>query len=195
LNHPDKILLGSKQGIGCIVHIVTGLPGSGKSEVVRIMEDKTNALIVNTDEIRNKMFPTVGTSANRDFTDKELKIVYLCLPILVSYLIRAVTQAHIVFDGTFRFESQRQSIIDEVHQLGHQVYIWYVKADAEIIKQRITCRHEAGRQHADFGTYLAVKRLYEIPTNPWATVDNSYTIPELRSKVTSYLERLKASEI
>ena len=72
-----------------MLHIVTGLPGSGKTEVSKYLARKLNAVVINTDEIRDKLFPHEGRNEIGDFTPEQLKQVYsslgqLSFTILVS---------------------------------------------------------------------------------------------------------------
>ncbi len=140
-----------------IIHIITGLHGSGKSEVARIIHEQTNAFIINTDEVRKKMFPCETRSSDSDFTQNELDLVYRCLPVLLYYLTKTLHKNKniFVFEGTFRLESQRQKIINQALDSGFRFYLWYIKTtNIEFLKKCIKFRHEHKNHHATFETYL-----------------------------------------
>lgn len=71
-----------------MLHIITGLPGSGKSEASRYLAKKLDAVIINTDELRDLLFPQENRTDIGDFTPRQLKWVYRVLLPIAHYVVQ-----------------------------------------------------------------------------------------------------------
>jgi len=172
-----------------MVHLVTGLPGTGKSEVARLISEGLNALVINTDDLRDKLFPERRTTRHGDFTIYQIRTIYSTIRVLTYYLAITSPEKHFVLDGSFRYEHQRKSIIDEMKRINHPTRVVHVKADWKIVQKRIKCRRESDRHLATYATYRAVKRSYEKPLDCYE-IDNSGSFADLKSRVKLYLASL-----
>ena len=172
-----------------MVHLVTGLPGSGKTAVTRLISEGLNALVINTDDLRNKLFPQRRTTQHGDFTAYQIRIIYSTIRVLTYYLAITWPEKHLVLDGSFRYEHQRKSIIDEMKRINSPTRVVYVKTDWKIIQKRIKWRHESDGHPATYATYEAVKRSYEKPVDCYER-DNSGSWADLESSVKLYIASL-----
>jgi predicted kinase len=172
-----------------IAHIITGLSGSGKTTVSNIISEKEDSLIINTDKVREKIFENIDCKKNT-FTQDQLGQVYKTIEILAFYLFSSNPKVkHIIFEGAFRNEQQRESIINIAKKLSIQISIIHVTAKDDIIKKRITDRFNSGLQAADFDSYLRLKKIYEKPMKCYS-IDNSYNIDLLKNNIDNYLDSL-----
>ena len=169
-----------------MVHLITGLPGAGKSEVARLISESIRALVVNTDTVRDRLFTKRTTNLHGDFTDEQIRAVYSTITTLAYYLVVYSPEKHLVLDGSFRYEQQRRSIIDEMKRIEHQIQGIYVRADPDIIRKRLEYRHNLGQHQATFATYQRVEQIYEKPLD-YYEIDNSGSLVDLESKVKTYL--------
>lgn len=173
------------------IHIITGLPGSGKTSISRLIAEKEDSLIVNTDELRDKLFGCASDStASGDFTQDQLDLIYKVTEVTTHYLLLSKPGVkHLVFEGTFRLKAQRQGIVDIARKLSSNANVLYVYAEDEIVKMRITNRFNNGVQKADFNTYLSVENAYETPQSAFE-IDNSGDENSLNILIDNYLSIL-----
>lgn len=169
-----------------MIHIVTGLPGSGKTSVSKILEKKLDAIVINTDEICGILFPDRTVTVDGDFTDEQLTLIYKFIPVIATFLVRVMPLKHIIFDGSFRLDSQRVALINAMKVINCSVSIMLVKANESAIKERISKRYNTGLQLARYETYKAVEKQYETPSQAWV-IDNSGAIGDLESHVQEYI--------
>ncbi len=170
-----------------LIHIVTGLPGSGKTKVAKIIARSVNGLLINTDDVRNILFARDGFTGAFDFTPNQLEVIYKVLPVVMTYVTEVAPSKDIVFDGTFRLNEQRETVRRAANKLNREVSVVVVSADERDIKDRIDHRHTAEGHQATFETYLKVRGVYEIPIDAWA-IDNSGKLADLAQKVYVYLQ-------
>ncbi len=173
-----------------MLHIVTGLPGGGKSEVTKYLANKLGAIVINTDELRDKLFPTEGRDEVGDFTPEQLGQVYSSLRPVAFYIVKANPKKHFIMEGTFRLNSQRQNVIDEMKKLKHPYSVILVEVDEEEAKRRIQERFDSGRSESTVVSYLKIKKIYEKPRNAYV-VNNSGSLKDLYKKLSEYIGSLK----
>ncbi len=169
-----------------MIHLLTGLPGSGKTEVANIIQRETNATVINLDTLRNFFFPNGENTKNDDFTDKQLSFLYGLLPEIVFQFVKLSLDKPIIVDGVFRKEEQRTRVIAKVKETQIPVSVLLISASEDIIVQRLLIRQQLGVQNGSINTYRAVSRDFEFPQNAWI-IDNSGSKFELEKEVKRYL--------
>src|SRR5215217_1931384 len=100
---PSRTLARSPSTGRPFVILLSGLPGSGKSFVGRLIAGQLSARIVENDSIRRKLF------ASRSYTASENRQVYRAALALIR---DAVTNGHdVVFDATNLTEAARKAVL------------------------------------------------------------------------------------
>lgn len=168
-----------------MIHIVTGLPGTGKTEVARLLCQAVDGFLVQTDDVKQALYPNGEVSEHGDFTSEQLDVVYRTLPVLALYLARALSEGQVVFEGCFRAASQRQSVVDIATAASQRVGVIWVKAPETLVQRWITQRYELGVHQARFETHMAVARVYESPAGAYV-IENQGSLEDLRRRVEEY---------
>ena len=130
-----------------MVIIVLGLPGSGKSFFASRLAEKLNAVYVNTDEQRFKLFE------HRTYSDSEKLAVY---DHMLNLMKQAIAENKIiVLDGTFYKVSLREKFEEAAERGGESITYIEVTAPEDLIKERL--RKPRSTSEADYEVYLKVK--------------------------------------
>lgn len=170
------------------IYVVTGLPGTGKTEVSQILNELLGGSYINTDDIRNDIF-LKKPSINSIKIGQQFEVVYKVLPIIVNSILLQNLGSNIILDGTFRFRWQRDSIIEIGEEKNIPVaIIKVVYSKDEVIKKRMELRKAHGH-HADFQTYLSAIKEYEDP-DLFYPITNKGSIADLKIEVKSFLSKL-----
>jgi|GEM_PF-3013311 len=172
-----------------MIHILCGLPGSGKTIATHYLAAKLNAEVINTDLVHKLLYPKGAHTLTGDFTPESLEEVYRSLRLLAYFLTKTAPQKHIIFEGSFRLDNQRQSIISILTELTAKYSIIYLEvSDDQIVKQRLEERLKTG--HAgDFQHYLDIKQLYQKPSQAFI-IQNNTTLQNLYSQLEEYIVKV-----
>lgn len=173
-----------------MIHIVMGISGSGKTTASKYLAQKLNAEIINTDILHSLLFPNGERTETGDFTPEQLAEIYRCLRPLAYYLSKVAPDKHIIFEGNFRFKSQRDFIIEMMEEENLSYKILYVELGSDdVAEKRITNRHLNEGAPDMFEDYLKIKQVYEKPDNAYF-VDNSGDIASFEKKLETYIRQL-----
>jgi len=134
-----------------MVIIVFGLPGSGKSYFASRLAIKLNALYVNSDELRIKLF------SKRSYTDAEKMLVYDSMLAAMSDAIPL--KKSIVLDATFYKESLRNKFEQTADEFKEKIIYIEVTAPENIIEERL--KNPRIYSEANFDVYLKLKEISE----------------------------------
>lgn len=172
-----------------MIHIVCGIPGSGKTTVTRFLAEKLDAEVVNTDIVHGMLYPQGAHTSTGDFTPSSLEAVYCSLPLLAYYLAKIAPDKDIVIEGSFRLDSQRRAITSVLDDLKAQYTLLLVEvSDDEVIRKRLENRLETGHK-GDFQHYLDIKKVYERPRTA-TIIRNNSTVENLEIQVDKYITLL-----
>src|SRR3989344_2264713 len=126
-----------------MIHVVMGLPGTGKTEVSKYLEKKLDGIRVNTDELYGHLFPD-KLYIDSDFPPGRLEHIYNAIGALAFYLEKAAPEKHYIFECSFRFKAQRDHIFNQFEDKS-RIHIVFVEVkDEKEIERRITKRHKQG---------------------------------------------------
>ena len=173
-----------------MLHIITGLPGSGKSEVAKYLARKLDAVVINTDDVRDSLFPHEKRNEIGDFTPEQLRQVYSSLGPIAFYVTKVNPRKHFIIEGTFRLDSQRQNVISEMEKLKHPYSVVLVEVDEKEARRRIQERFDLGKAESTVAEYLEIKKVYERPKKAYI-INNSGTLKDLHKKLREYILSFK----
>lgn len=120
--------------------MMVGLPGSGKSSVVKALYDKIPFVTVSSDDIRQqwKQRPT--------YTSGEMMQVYeICYEIIARRLAKG---QRVVFDASNLLQSRRDHIAELAQRCGAPLAICYVQANQTVVDRRLQQREQRRQQQA-----------------------------------------------
>ncbi|MCP4424573.1 MAG: ATP-binding protein [Chloroflexi bacterium] len=121
--------------------MMVGLPGTGKSSIVRGLNAFYSFVVVSTDDIRSKMRnqPT--------YTAAEMSLVYeVCYAIIEKRLDRG---QRVVFDASNYLKARREYVANLAKSCGAPTTTCYVQASQETIGKRLAHRSSGKRQTGD----------------------------------------------
>ncbi len=159
--------------------LISGLPGTGKTRVGRLIAQRLPSVIVESDYVRKLLFPTPT------YTGPESGFVYgVCHAVIERLLARGVA---VVFDATNLVESKREVLYSMAERLQAKLVIVRVTAPPEVVLRRLDLRKEtppAGQlSDADWEVYLKLKPTEQRIRRPHFVVDTSRDFLQLLHKI------------
>lgn len=170
--------------------MMVGLPGTGKSSIVRGLIDSLPHIVVSTDAIRAKMRnqPT--------YTAKEMMLVYeVCYAIIEK---RLGLGQRVVFDASNYLKARREYVSNLAKSCGAPVATCYVQASQETIGQRLARRISGKKEtgdlsDADISVYKWMVEAQEPIAGEHLILDTTSTpATELAKKLHDYWFRIEA---
>jgi adenylylsulfate kinase len=143
---------------------LTGLSGSGKTTIARIVEDAVKSMnhcvvVLDGDEIRRHLSPDLGFSKR----DRELNVER------VAYLSHILSRSGII--AIVAFISPFRTSRDHARKLiGDFVEVW-VKCSLETCKKRDPKGLYAKVMRGEITDFTGIDQDYEIPLNPEIILD------------------------
>lgn len=166
-----------------------GLPGSGKTEVAKCLEKKLNGVRINTDDLYIHLYPD-KKYIDGDFPPGRLEQVYNTLGALAFYLDKANPNKDYIFEGSFRYQAQREHIVNQFENKCKVKTILVEISDEKKVERRITKRHAEGAPDT-YEDYLKVKEAFEKPNDTGIFVlNNSGSLEDLNQKLDLYVNNL-----
>lgn len=141
---------------------ITGLPGSGKTTLARLLYNKLikqgySVSHFTSDQVRSHLFREelyLEGQVDRDFTDEELKRSYAGLYMLIQRIQEKNPEEIIITDGTFRDAASRVWLEVIAQQLDTDFHLIKITAPQKEVKKRLKDRHKETGQETQFdGTY------------------------------------------
>jgi predicted kinase len=170
--------------------MMVGLPGTGKSSIVRGLKKYFSYMVVSTDYIRAKM------RRQPNYTAAEMGLIYeICYAIIEK---RLGLGQRVVFDASNYLESRREYVADLAHSCGAPVATCYVQASQETIGLRLTRRISGKKQtgdlsDADWAVYKWMVEAQEPIVGEHLILDTTETpADELAFKLYNYWSKIEA---
>lgn len=136
--------------------LVSGLPGTGKSTLARMLTDHAHFEVLRSDVIRKEIFPK-GDLTPLYSADRTQRVYDECW-MRARQRIRA--GGRVIVDATFHSEANRQRFLQLAIDEGiHAVWL-ECTASADMVKQRLDSRH-GDASDADWSVYEIVRKQWE----------------------------------
>lgn len=110
------------------LHLLMGLPGSGKTTLSKILEEQTGAKRISSDESRLSLFK------NPVFDQKEHDELYAMLDHNVEHLLEAGES--VIYDANLNRKQHRQEKYDLADKTGAAVILWRLTTPDELSRKR-----------------------------------------------------------
>jgi predicted kinase len=133
-----------------MIIIVFGLPGSGKTYFALRLAERLKGIHISSDVIRAEI------SEQNNYSPQVKMRVY---EKMLEEMEEKRNDKVIVLDATFYLEKIRKDFVKAAAGLNKKIYFIEVKADEEIIKERVSKKRKYSE--ADFEVYLKMKKAFE----------------------------------
>ena len=147
-----------------MIVLICGLPGVGKTTIVKNLAPLIDAIILSSDKIRKELIP------NPTYTKEERKLIYDVMVLIAIYLQNSGT--NIILDATFNKEDSRNKVKQRIRVPRDEFFIIECVCPENIIFSRIKNRKE-DYSDADISVYKKMKKIYEPVKVDHITVDTS----------------------
>ncbi len=166
-----------------VLIMMSGLPGSGKSHLSRMLAERVRAVVIESDVVRKALFRQPCYSA-----DESAAVHRACQQLMRRLLTRGV---RIIFDATNLVEFQREAIYNVARGSGAQLLIVRTVAPQEIVHQRLERRREGAdsASDADWRIYRRMARREQEIRKPHVRVDTTQDLEDAVRKVMRVLRR------
>ena len=111
-----------------VLHLLMGLPGSGKSTLGSIIQDYTDGARLSSDEYRLMVFP------DPKFTLEEHDELYLLIDHNVEHLLEFGRT--VIYDANLNRRHHRDEKYDLAEKYNVKTVLWWVDAPVDLAKKR-----------------------------------------------------------
>ncbi len=171
--------------------MMVGLPGTGKSSIVRGLKAEFPYMVVSTDNVRAKM------RTQPSYTAAEMLLVYeVCYAIIERRLCQG---QRVIFDASNYLKARREYVANLAQTCGAPMAVCYVQADQEAIGQRLAQRIRGKRQtgdlsDADWTVYKWMVEAQEPIVGEHLVLDTTVTpAKELAKKLLEYWVKIETN--
>jgi len=158
------------------VYLITGLPGSGKTELTKAAQIKLRCLHLSSEELRCMLFDLSPDKNDVDFSPNELSVVYDLIPVILRDLL---SKGHsVIIEGVFRSRMQRSSIESICKSMSVSMKKYLVCADRnEIITRLVKRKNNATIEPAGVRAFEMIEKKFEMPGDDYKVIDTTYLSP------------------
>jgi predicted ABC-type ATPase len=175
----DDLFTGNLRSARPEVVLLGGQPGSGKTKMRELAEERRKSVIINADDLRD--FHPMYRDLKLSEPQKASFLVNHDVSMWTDKLIRQSVEGkrNIIFDGTFG--TSDQNMLSETLNLfknnGYESQLWVLSVPAEFSKLGIYIRNEAQIKQTGSGRFVSMKvhdlNYRNIPENIRMTLQNS----------------------
>lgn len=170
-------------------HLITGLPGSGKSTVANLISEMLEGTVITSDELFDLLYPNEYGTVK--FSEDTLDTIYRSIRPISFYLHKTNPRGNHILEGSFRFEKQRNFTLDifSKFRIPYKVIYVYLSKE-EVLKSRT--QHDSGFGSVTdiYNEYIKVRDVYQKPENAFE-IDNSGSFEDLVKLCKDYVEKLE----
>lgn len=140
------------------LHLVCGLPGSGKTTFAKALAEKTKAIRLSPDEWMSSLGMHIYDEAART------RVEGLQWSLAQQLLAAGVS---VILDNGFWSKSERTQYRETANRLGAESVVHYMQAEPAMLKQRVVQRNasRAAHEHVDPNDIDGWVKLFEPPSN------------------------------
>jgi predicted kinase len=164
--------------------MAAGLPGSGKSRFCRELRRRTGAVILESDALRQVLFP------QPDHSHAESRRLFTAIHTAIERLLRA--GVHTILDATNLAEWQREPVYAIAERTGARLLLVWLKAPPQIVQARLANRCRGAdtkdRSAAGIAVYERMRAQVEEIRRPHRVVDTSRGTREALDAIAEEME-------
>ena len=169
---------------------MVGLPGSGKSSIVRTLSDRYACIVISTDDIRQRLL------AKPTYMQEEVQQVYvICRALIERRLLRG---QRVIFDASNYSMARRNRLRDLASKTQAVLTFCRVRADVQTIAQRLDKRMNGQRDNSDlseagWSVYQWMSAAEEPIQGDYLTLDTSLLrVDDAVQQLITYWQRMEA---
>jgi predicted kinase len=165
--------------------IVSGLPGTGKSYFSRKLAEQLPSVIVESDALRKRLFPTPTYSP-----EESRRLFSACHRLIEEYLGSGIS---VILDATNLVEHHREPLYRIAQRLQAKLILVQVEAPRELVRQRLQGRAERinheDKSDAGWNIYQRMKTRVEKISRNYFAVDTSRDVTPVIDKIVREAKR------
>jgi predicted kinase len=165
--------------------VVSGLPGTGKSYFCRRLAERIDLVILESDDLRNRLFPTPSYSK-----EESTQLFRACHGLVEELLKKGISVA---LDATNLEEHNREQLYHIADQSGARLIIVRMEAPPEVVQARLERRSrredKSDHSEADWSVYSKMKPTVEKIGRNHLAVDGSKDIAPVIEKIVRLVNR------
>jgi predicted kinase len=148
-----------------ILHLICGLPGSGKTTLAKSITESTGALRFSPDEWIKDIWNDKAETEGNQFRDQIEQLQWKTAKYMLQHSIDVIIEW-----GTWG-RTEREKLRDEAKAVGAKVKFYHLNISRELLKERVLKRNQNINQHEfyipekDIETFLdECFKSFQIPT-------------------------------
>jgi predicted kinase len=165
--------------------VVSGLPGTGKSYFSRKLQERIPSVIVESDSLRKRLFPTPTYSPQESH-----RLFNACHRLIEEFLSSGI---RVILDATNLVEQHRERLYHISQRLRVKLIIVKVEAPRELVLQRLQGRSSGvdseDNSEAGWSIYQRMRTTAERIRRNYFAVDTSRDITSVIDKVVREAKR------
>jgi len=165
--------------------VVSGLPGTGKSYFCRKLAERIDLVILESDDLRQRLFPTPSYSK-----EESTQLFRACHGLVEELLRKGISVA---LDATNLEEHNREQLYHIADHSGAKLIIVRMEAPPEVVQQRLERRlrreDQSDRSEADWNVYSKMKSTVDKISRNHFAVDSSKDIAPIIDKIVRLVNR------
>ncbi len=169
--------------------LLSGLPGTGKSYFSRMLSERMEILVLESDHLRRVLFPVP------DYSSMENSRLFQACHLLIEDLLDK--HVPVLFDATNLVERKREHLYSITDRLKAKLIIVRVSAPEEEVQRRLQLRTEGadkdGNSDADWEVYSRMRTSMEPIRRNHFVVDTSRDVTPVLDKVVGEVNKRMAA--
>lgn len=169
--------------------LITGLPGSGKTTLSKILEKKLKIPRITSEFVGNILYPDIKfNKKDYDFNPQQISTIYKVIDMVAKYF--SLIKHSLIIDGVFRFRKDREKIENIALQHKTIFYGIHLLCSEKIVLQRLKKRNlEDSISPCGIETYKKICKEYEKVNDTYYVFDTSEIKPmKLADKIVKLIK-------